>query len=58
MKLAIALAAGNTTSDHAGDLARLQRYSQLLARGGEGPPPLVTHWIRHLEGGTPASSRP
>ena len=41
VKLAIALAAGNTTSDHASDLARLQRYSQLLARGGEGPPPLV-----------------
>ena len=58
MKLAIALAAGNTSSDHAGDLARLQRYSELLARGGEGPPPLVTHWIRHLEGAAPASSRP
>jgi tetratricopeptide (TPR) repeat protein len=58
VKLAIALAAGNTSGDHAGDLARLQRYSQLLARGGEAPPPLVAHWIRHLQGGTPASTRP
>ena len=32
VKLAIALAAGNTSSDHAGDLARLQRYNQLLAQ--------------------------
>jgi Flp pilus assembly protein TadD len=58
VKLAIAVAAGNTSSDHAGDLARLQRYGQLLARGSDGPPPLVTHWIRHLESGAPASSRP
>ena len=58
VKLAIALAAGNPTSDHAEDLARLQRYSQLLARGHERPPPLIAHWIRHLEGGAPASSPP
>jgi hypothetical protein len=58
VKLAIALAAGNTTSDHAGDLARLQRYSQLLARGRERPPPLIAQWIRHLEGGAPVSTRP
>ena len=58
VKLAIALAAANSSPDHAGDLARLQRYSQLLARNGEAPPPLVTHWIRHLESGAPSSSRP
>jgi tetratricopeptide (TPR) repeat protein len=58
VKLAIALAAGNTSSDHAGDLARLQRYSQLLARGQERAPPLIARWIRHLEGGAPASTRP
>jgi tetratricopeptide (TPR) repeat protein len=58
VKLAIAVAAGNASSDHAGDLARLQRYSQLLARGGEGPPPLVARWIRHLEGGAPTPARP
>ena len=58
VKLAIALAAANSSPDHAGDLARLQRYSQLLARNGEAPPPLVMHWIRHLESGAPSSSRP
>ena len=56
VKLAIALAAGNTSSDHAGDLARLQRYNQLLAQSGGAPPPLVGYWIRHLEGGAPAPS--
>jgi VWFA-related protein len=58
VKLAIALAAGNTTSDHAGDLARLQRYSRLLAHGREQPPPLIAQWIRHLEGAAPASTQP
>ena len=56
VKLAIALAAGNTSSDHAGDLARLQRYNQLLAQSGGAPPPLVGYWIRHLESGAPAPS--
>ena len=58
LKLAIALAAGNTTSDHAEDLARLQRYRQLLARGQERPPPLIAHWIRHLEGAARPPVRP
>jgi Tfp pilus assembly protein PilF len=58
VKLAIALAAGNTTSDHAGDLARLHRYSRLLAHGREQPPPLIAQWIRHLEGAAPASTQP
>jgi hypothetical protein len=58
VKLAIALAARNTSGDHAADLARLQKYSQLGARGGEAAPPLVAHWIRYLQGGTPASTRP
>jgi hypothetical protein len=58
VKLAIALAAGNTTSDHANDLARLQRYGRLLARGRERPPPLIAQWIRHLEGAAPAPTQP
>ena len=56
VKLAIALAAGNTSSDHAGDLARLQRYNHLLAQSGGAPPPHVGYWIRHLESGAPAPS--
>ncbi len=59
VKLAITVAAGNTSENHATDLARLRRYSDLLARGSEGPPPLITRWIQHLGGGTPpASGRP
>jgi VWFA-related protein len=55
VKLAIAVAAGNITGDHTSDLARLHRYSQLLAHGGESPPPLVARWIHHLEEAAPAT---
>jgi VWFA-related protein len=57
VKLAIAKAAANTSGDRAEDLARLQRLSRLLV-SGEGPPPLVAHWIRHLEAGVTQQSRP